>query len=224
MAERYKTVLMFGAPGVGKGTQGKLLGQIPGFHHLATGDMFRSLDRSSELGRKVTQYSSRGELVPDELTIELWKSDVQNRIGQSRYRPQTDLLVLDGIPRSIAQAQAMEPLIEVLRIVHLTASNIGEIIQRMKKRAMKENRQDDADENVIRRRFEVYEQETSPVLTCFARTLIHKVDALGSPAEVLMHVLEAVVPVYREYFDNPLNGGKPHHAQPGSGGCAKVSR
>jgi adenylate kinase len=219
MSDRYKTVLMFGAPGVGKGTQGKLLGQIPGFHHFATGDMFRSLDRNSELGRKVTQYSSRGELVPDELTIELWKNEVKNRFTRGLYRAETDLLVLDGIPRSVAQARAMEPLIEVLRVVHLTAPDVNQIIQRMKKRAMKEGRQDDADEQVIRRRFEVYEQETSPVLKCYPRTLIHQVDALGPPAEVLMKVLEAVVPLYKQYFDNPLNG---HGANRESGGdCGK---
>ena len=69
-SRRYKTVLLFGAPGAGKGTQGKILGKVPGFYHLACGDVFRSLDMGSELGSKFMEYSSRGELVPDALTIE----------------------------------------------------------------------------------------------------------------------------------------------------------
>ena len=63
---RYKTILLFGAPGSGKGTQGKILGAIPGFFHTACGDIFRSLDLSSEMGRIAWEYSSRGELVPDQ--------------------------------------------------------------------------------------------------------------------------------------------------------------
>ncbi len=62
---RYKTILLFGAPGAGKGTQGKILGKVPGFYHLACGDVFRSLDMGSDLGRSFMEYSSRGELVPD---------------------------------------------------------------------------------------------------------------------------------------------------------------
>ena len=69
MAKRLKTILLFGAPGAGKGTQGKILGRIPGFFHLSSGDMFRALDPNSDLGQRVTSYSSKGELVPDDLTI-----------------------------------------------------------------------------------------------------------------------------------------------------------
>ena len=65
MTDRYQTILLFGAPGSGKGTQGKILGQIPGFYHLSCGEVFRTLDTSSELGRTFMEYSSRGELVPE---------------------------------------------------------------------------------------------------------------------------------------------------------------
>ena len=66
MGYRYQAVLLFGTPGAGKGTQGNLLGQVPGYFHLSTGDMFRAMDRGSELGRVFFEYSSRGDLVPDE--------------------------------------------------------------------------------------------------------------------------------------------------------------
>ena len=68
---RYRTILLFGAPGSGKGTQGKILGNIPGFHHSSSGDIFRTLDLQSEMGRTFWQFSSQGKLVPDEFTVKL---------------------------------------------------------------------------------------------------------------------------------------------------------
>ena len=109
MAGKYRCVLLFGAPGVGKGTQGKLLGRIPGFVHMASGDIFRSLDKSSELGRKFLQYSTQGLLVPDDVTIEVWKDHVGRQVAEGTYRPDRDLLVLDGIPRSVEQCRSLEP-------------------------------------------------------------------------------------------------------------------
>ena len=75
---KYRTILLFGAPGAGKGTQGKILGTIPNFFHCACGDVFRSLNATDPLGRVFLEYSSRGELVPDEPTVELWRSFIQS--------------------------------------------------------------------------------------------------------------------------------------------------
>ena len=72
-APRYPAALLFGAPGVGKGTQGAILARIPGFFHLSSGDIFRSIDIGGEDGREVTKYISRGDLVPDELTVKIWR-------------------------------------------------------------------------------------------------------------------------------------------------------
>ena len=206
MPNRYKTVLLFGAPGAGKGTQGKILGQIPGFFHLACGDVFRSLDTTSDLGSKFLDFSSRGELVPDEVTIEMWRQNMHAQTVLSLFKPKVDLLVLDGIPRSLGQAEALAPYLDVLSVIHLVCPDLDAMVQRMKKRAIKENRLDDADERVIRRRFEVYERETSPVLDHYPSELVTEVSAMGSPAEVLEHVLEAVVPVQNTHFHNPLGG------------------
>lgn len=201
---RYKTILLFGAPGAGKGTQGKILGKIPGFFHLACGDVFRSLDLSSDLGKEFLAFSSRGELVPDDLTIEMWRQNMHAQTVLSLYKPAVDLLILDGIPRSVAQAKAMEKYLDVLEVIHLVCPDRDEMVRRMRKRALKENRLDDADEKVIRRRFEVYDKETSPVLAVYPASIISDVDAMGSPAEVLQHVLEVVVPVQNTHFRNPL--------------------
>ena len=205
MAGPYRAILLFGAPGVGKGTQGKILGKIPGIVHLATGDIFRSLDRSSLLGKEVTRYSSRGELVPDELTIRLWRQHVLSLIEKGEYHPKADLLALDGIPRNIEQAKALDDAIDPLVVVHLKPDSIEAMVQRMKKRALREGRQDDADEVVIRRRFEVYDRETAPVLTHYPHHLIKEVCAVGTPAEVLLNILKVIVPVYNSLFGNPLD-------------------
>ena len=207
MPDRYKTVLLFGAPGAGKGTQGKILGKIPGFYHLACGDVFRSLDTSSDLGKEFLSYSSRGELVPDTLTIEMWRQNMHAQTVLSLFKPRADLLVLDGIPRNVPQAKAVEQYVDVLRVIHLVCPDKDKMVERMKRRAIKENRLDDADESVIRKRFSVYEEETSPVLNHYPKALIREVSAIGSPASVLQHVLEELVPVQDEHFRNPLNPG-----------------
>src|SRR5579859_7068931 len=91
---RYRTILLFGAPGAGKGTQGKILGTIPNFFHCACGDVFRNLTIDSKIGRVFIEYSSRGELVPDEPTIELWRQSIQGITQAGRFNPAQDTLVL----------------------------------------------------------------------------------------------------------------------------------
>lgn len=198
--KRFRTVLLFGAPGVGKGTQGRILGTIPGFYHLSCGDVFRSIDIGAPEGKLIYQYSSRGELVPDELTIKIWRKGLDGRIGVSDYKPREDLLILDGIPRSPRQAELVEEHLQVLRIVHLVCADEEAMIHRIKRRAIRENRYDDANEEVIRRRFEVYHRETQPVLDCYPQEAVSAIDAIGSPAEVLRNVLECLIPIQNEHF------------------------
>ena len=194
MATRYPSILLFGSPGVGKGTQGQILGSVPGFFHLATGDMFRSLDKESEIGMEFTRYSSQGLLVPDSLTVRLWRQHVEQLIRRELYDPSKDVLLLDGIPRSKPQAEAMQDHIDPFMVIHLVCENLDEMVGRMKKRASEQGRPDDANESVIRKRFEVFEEQTAPVLACYDESIVENIDALGTPAEVLQRVLKAVVP------------------------------
>lgn len=205
MSERYQTVLLFGAPGVGKGTQGKILGQVPGFYHLSCGEVFRTLDIHSELGKIFYEYSSRGELVPDDVTVAMWKENIHAQTVLSLYKPHDDLLVLDGIPRNPNQAELMAEHIKVLSIVHLVCTDKDEMVKRLRRRALKENRADDAREDVIRRRWEIYEKETAPVLAQYPDQIVNQVDAVGSPGSVLQRVLEVVVPVQEKHFTNTLS-------------------
>jgi adenylate kinase len=195
MATRYPSILLFGSPGVGKGTQGQILGSVPGFFHLATGDMFRSLDKESEIGMEFTRYSSQGLLVPDSLTVRLWRQHVEQLIRRELYDPSKDVLLLDGIPRSEPQAEVMRDHIDPFMVIHLVCENLDEMVRRMKKRATEQGRPDDANESVIRKRFEVFEEQTAPVLACYDESIVVNIDALGTPVEVLQRVLNAVVPV-----------------------------
>jgi len=199
-SEHYRTLLLFGAPGVGKGTQGKMLGSRPGLHHLSSGDVFRSLDPESEMGRTFLLYSNRGELVPDELTIQIVGDDIAARVSRGCYDPRGDLLVLDGIPRNVNQARLMDPLIDVLLVIHLTCKDPTPLIERLSKRAAKQGRPDDAREDVIRRRIEVYEQETAPMLAHYPADRVRRIDALGTPEQVHRAIMAQVEPVLVEQF------------------------
>ncbi len=200
MPNRYKTILLFGAPGAGKGTQGKVLGHVPGFFHLSCGEVFRTLDTTSELGRIFVEYSSKGLLVPDEHTVKMWHKNMEARTILSEYKPQADLLVLDGIPRNANQANLLDKHLNVLMIIHLTCPDKEAMFVRLRRRALKENRVDDAKEDVIRKRWDVYERETYPVLEHYPRNIIHEVDATGSPAHVLGKILQHVGPLQDQHF------------------------
>jgi len=192
MSQKYPSVLLFGAPGVGKGTQGAILGRVPGFFHMSTGDMFRSLDRESEIGRIFDGYSRRGELVPDEVTVRVWRDYMQTHYDGLDENP---IVLLDGIPRNPAQAGLMDGVIDVRLVLHLVAPDVDVLVERLRRRALEQGRPDDADEGVIRRRYEVYQQETSPVLSHYPRELVREIDALESPLRVLCELARVLDPI-----------------------------
>jgi adenylate kinase len=192
---RYKTILLFGAPGSGKGTQGKILGAIPGFFHTACGEIFRSLDLASEMGRIAWEYSSRGELVPDEFTVKLWKQYIKGMEMVNQFHPETELLVLDGIPRNVQQAQLLEDTLDVQKVIHLRCADMKKMVERLRRRALKENRLDDANDEVIKKRLGVYEKETRPVLDFYPPEKIVKVDATMSQIRVLSDIIKILVPL-----------------------------
>lgn len=198
--KRHPSVLLFGAPGVGKGTQGKILGAIPGFFHLSSGDVFRAVDIGSPEGQEIYRYSSRGELVPNDLTIKIWKKALDGNIALSYFKPREDLLILDGIPRNADQAQILDQYVDVLRVIYLVCSDEEAMIHRIKRRAIRENRADDAKEDVIRHRFEVYHGQSAPVLEHYPPEIVFQVDSMGSPAEVLVRVLECLIPAQNTHF------------------------
>lgn len=199
-ASKAPAILFLGAPGAGKGTQGKILGTVPRFFHCACGDVFRSLDTRTELGKQFVEYSSRGELVPDELTVQLWKAQIDNIAETHLYKPDIDVLVLDGIPRNVRQAEILEAYIEVHQVFHLSCPNRNELARRMRKRAIKENRLDDASDKVIDQRIATYESETKPILDYYSADRVTNIDATQPPVKVLADIVNRLMdlPLYHE--------------------------
>lgn len=214
---RYKTILLFGAPGSGKGTQGKIIGAIPGFFHSATGDIFRTLDLQSEMGRIFWEYSSRGELVPDEFTVRLWKQYLQGTELINGFHPETQFLVADGIPRSVKQAELLEDTIDVVKVIHLHCTNMAKMVERLRRRALRENRFDDANDKVIQQRLEVYDRETKPVLDFYPASKIINIEATMSQIGVLSEILQVLRPL-KEDLDraNDARDGKNRLQPPGA--------
>ena len=194
MQQKFKTILLFGAPGCGKGTQGKMLGTLPGYIHVSSGDMFRALDRTSELGQVFMEYSTKGLLVPDDFTIRLWRDHMAKLVSSGKVHPGSDVVVLDGIPRNVDQARMLDEHLEVTKLIVLRAfHDRAEMVRRLKARALKENRPDDANEATIQRRLEVYDKESRPVIEYYPKDVRVPVDALQSPIEVAHDILCAVL-------------------------------
>ena len=196
---KYNTFILFGAPGSGKGTQGKTLGTIPRFYHCACGDVFRSIDTRTKVGKAFLEYSSKGQLVPDDITVELWREAIEAAVDAHKFKPDIDTLVLDGIPRNIGQAKIMEEMIDVKKVFHLSCPSRETLFTRLKKRALKDNRLDDANEQVIQRRLDTYETESKPVLSYYPEKIIAAVDGTQPPSKVLFDILAS------------MNGVDAHH-------------
>lgn len=195
MSTRFSSILMFGCPGSGKGTQGVVLGQLPNLKHLAMGDIFRGLDKNSDIGKEFLSYSTKGHLVPDELTVRVFQHHLGSAAASGAIKPEYHWLILDGIPRTSKQVSLLSDTINVAQVLHLAIDDRDALIARLAARAKKSNRPDDADPAVIRNRIEVYERETAPVLEAYAPRLIVRINADQHPLGVLRDICSALVDI-----------------------------
>ncbi len=182
---RYNTIPLFGPPGSGKSMWGKILGMLPGFYHLSTGEMFRALDPESEIGIQVTAKMRSGELVPDDVAFDLLKQHLKKADLRGDFRPQRDVLLLDGFPRTAQQADMLKSAADLKVILLLDVPDRQILVERLRRRAVLENRPDDADERTIRHRFELYDAETPDILAHFSENLIEPIDVSRPPLEIL---------------------------------------
>jgi adenylate kinase len=189
---KYRTILLFGAPGAGKGTQGKILGTVPNYYHCACGDVFRNLTIDNELGRVFVRYSSKGKLVPDKYTVQLWRQNIEAQTKLARFQPERDTLVLDGIPRSRRQAEMLQDALDVIAVFNLTCPDISKLVERLQRRALRDNRLDDANLETIEQRLNVYDKETRPVLDYYGAKLVHTIDSTETPINVLREILRVI--------------------------------
>ncbi len=194
---KYRTILLFGMPGSGKGTQGTVLGQLPDLVHVSCGDIFRKLPKWGELGREVVRYTSSGLLVPDDLTVRIWRRHVQILELQELLLPEQHTLILDGLPRNYDQAQQLDDMLNVVQIFHLNISDTDKASERLKARALRENRLDDINEEVIRKRLQIYYEETFQTLSFYDPSIVYEVDASQSPLDVLRTIVDRLSEVNR---------------------------
>jgi adenylate kinase len=157
-----KNIILFGPPGAGKGTQAVKLRELMNVPHISTGDMFRHhIKNNTDLGRKAQEYSNKGALVPDEITIAM----VRERLSQADVK--TGFL-LDGFPRSVPQAKALDEILSDVKLVIDSVVNIAvsddEIRTRLARRAEIEGRKDDSDPVVIQNRIDTYKAQSEPCL------------------------------------------------------------
>ena len=195
---KYRTILLFGMPGSGKGTQGAILGQMPSLVHISMGDVFRKIPKWGRFGKEIDRYTSQGALVPDELTVEIWKNHVKILELQELLLPEEHTLILDGLPRDYGQAGLLDPYIDVVQIFHLKINDMAKASERLKARALKENRLDDMNEEVIKRRMNTYYDQTFKTLSFYPPEVVYDIDAGRSPIEVLNAIVNRLVELERD--------------------------
>jgi adenylate kinase len=186
-------LILMGPPGAGKGTQAKFVAEKFGVPGSSTGDIFRAnVSQGTPLGLEAKKYMDAGEYVPDEVTNLM----VRNRIDEEDARPG---FLLDGYPRTLAQVEELDGMIAYtghsLDAVVVLTCDQDELVARLLQRAELEGRADDT-EDVIRRRQEVYLEQTEPLIDVYrARGLLHEVDGMGEVADVTARILAVLEPV-----------------------------
>jgi adenylate kinase len=153
------------------------------------------------MGRVFLEYGSKGKLVPDEFTVKLWCQYIQGMAMVNQFHPETEILVLDGIPRNPTQAKLLDDSIEVIKVIHLMCADLAKMTERLRRRALKENRIDDANDEVIQQRLLVYDIETKPVLDYYPPEKIARVDSTMSQVRVLQEIIKILVPL-KEQMDS----------------------
>lgn len=172
-------IVLFGPPGAGKGTQAERLVQRYNLVHLSTGDIFRrNIKGNTELGALAKKYMDDGNLVPDEVTIQMLQSEAEQH-------PDVDGFIFDGFPRTEKQAHALDEFLKSkdLSITKMLALKVhdGELKKRLLKRAETSGRTDDADPKIIENRIKVYKRDTSPVANYYdAQNKLVEIDGVGS--------------------------------------------
>jgi|SRR6478672_10684053 len=176
-------IVLFGKPGAGKGTQADFLKEKYNLTHLSTGDIFRfNIKNNTELGALAKTYMDKGDLVPDEVTIQMLQSEVDKN-------PDSAGFLFDGFPRTIAQAEALDRFLEskghqITATVALEADD-EILVQRLLERGKTSGRPDDQDEEKIRNRYQEYNEKTAPLMDYYkGQGKFHAVNGIGSIAEI----------------------------------------
>ena len=179
--------ILFGPPGAGKGTQAKLMVEKYNLRHVSTGDLLRKeMADGTELGKRAKTLIEGGSLVPDEVVIGMIKSEIQNH-------PDVGGFIFDGFPRTTAQAASLDKMLEEFNqevgSVILIAIDDNLVKERIKHRAMEENRPDDTKDEVIANRIKTYHEKTEPIIGYYkAQNKYHEINGTGTIDEIFRKI------------------------------------
>jgi adenylate kinase len=184
-------IILFGKPGAGKGTQAEFLKKHYGFFHISTGDVFRyNIKNNTELGILAKSFMDQGDLVPDEVTINMLKAEVEKQ-------PNAQGFIFDGFPRTTAQSKALDLFLEeknmAISATIALEANDETLIQRLLKRGQDSGRIDDQDEEKIRNRFDEYNSKTAPLIAYYqAQGKFHSINGIGEIAEITKRIQNVI--------------------------------
>ena len=184
-------LVLFGKPGAGKGTQAAFLKDKYNLVHISTGDIFRhNIKNETKLGKLAQSYMDKGDLVPDEVTIQMLQEEVQKN-------PNAEGFIFDGFPRTIAQAEALDAFLESkgMRIHGTLALEADDevLIKRLVERGKVSGRTDDQDEEKIRNRFTEYNEKTAPLITFYqTQGKYHTINGIGTIEEITTRLSETI--------------------------------
>lgn len=184
-------LVLFGKPGAGKGTQAEFLKSHYELVHISTGDVFRyNIKNQTELGKLAQSYMDQGDLVPDQVTIDMLEAEVEKN-------PQAKGFIFDGFPRTETQAQSLDAFLakkemEVSGTIALEADD-DELVARLLKRGKTSGRSDDQDEEKIRNRFDEYNQKTAPLRAFYtAQDKFHSINGIGSIEAITQRLMSVI--------------------------------
>ena len=184
-------LVLFGKPGAGKGTQAAFLKDKYNLVHISTGDIFRyNIKNETKLGKLAQSYMDKGDLVPDEVTIQMLQEEVEKN-------PNAEGFIFDGFPRTIAQAEALDAFLtsKGMRIHGTLALEADDevLIKRLVERGKVSGRTDDQDEEKIRNRFTEYNEKTAPLIAFYqAQGKYHPINGIGTIEEITTRLSETI--------------------------------
>ena len=188
-------LILFGPPGSGKGTQAERLEEAYNLVHISTGDLFRSeMEAGTELGTQANEFMSRGELVPDEVTIGMLRNKMMSHQDAEGF-------IFDGFPRTRPQAEALDKLLgdmgqQIDALIMLDVPE-DEIVKRITLRGKDSNRTDDCDASVIKNRFQVYQSKTAPIYAYYdEKKRAFKISGIGTIDDIFHHLCDTIDSLY----------------------------
>ncbi len=191
-SNKYRTLVIFGPPGAGKGTQSALLTKLACLYHLSTGEMMRNMPTHTEELKTFREMVNAGKLIPNEAFMKIFEGYLENLVSNGAFSPKDSWLLLDGVPRSVEQAKGIESYTSVERVISLEMNDEEALFNRLKNRGISEGRADDLSIETLKTRMQKYRDITAPVLEYYSESKVLKINALQKPLEVFSDILNAL--------------------------------